>query len=245
MGTLTENLQQYDQLTRQLYQLRDRIRTQQRRSRIQERKVAEHDQDLLQLRQKLQAAQSEAGAAELELKSREESIQRLRAQLNTTKTNKEYSALLREINTFKADSGGIEETALRKMAEVDELKGQLADLQKVGEQEKTQLAKVQSEAQAKSHELENQLAQIQEKRRQAAAGLPGDIVAQFERLAEANDGDATASVAKVNPKRDEYICSGCNMGLTLETINALRSGREDVQTCGVCGRLLYLGDSAR
>jgi predicted nucleic acid-binding Zn-ribbon protein len=42
----------------------------------------------------------------------------------------------------------------------------------------------------------------------------------------------------MHPKRDEYLCSGCNMKVTLEVINALQT-RDELQTCKVCGRILY------
>jgi predicted nucleic acid-binding Zn-ribbon protein len=47
-----------------------------------------------------------------------------------------------------------------------------------------------------------------------------------------------ALVERVHPKRVEYVCSGCNMSVTLEIVNALQS-RDEVQTCQICSRILY------
>ncbi len=50
---------------------------------------------------------------ELELKSRDEQITKLRNTLNLARTNKEYSVILTELNTAKADDSKLESKFLR------------------------------------------------------------------------------------------------------------------------------------
>ena len=52
-----------------------------------------------------------------------------------------------------------------------------------------------------------------------------------------------AAVSRLRPKRDDYTCEGCNMGVTLEIVNSLQT-RDEIQLCGVCRRILYLETSA-
>lgn len=244
MGVFLDKLYHFHQLTYRLHLLRQQIQSQRRRAQLQERKIAEHARQIELLREQIRKAQADAASAELDLKARESSLERLRGQLNTAKTNKEYSTLLREINTFKADSTRVEENALQRMAAVDELKVKLADLQEQADSEQRRLNELQAQAKDREQALAGQVADVQEQRRAAAAELPPEVQAQVDRLAEAHDGEAMAPVVKAHPKREEYVCGGCNMSITLEQVSSL-SGRDDIQTCNCCGRLLYLGEAAQ
>ena len=55
------------------------------------------------------------------------------------------------------------------------------------------------------------------------------------------EASARLQAAFVNPKRDEFICGGCNMAVTLETVNSLRT-RDEVVQCNICGRILFFED---
>jgi uncharacterized protein len=244
MGSAIDKLFAYHQLTSRLYLLNGQVATQQRRARAQERKLAEQAGQIEQARETIKKAQAAAHEAELELKTRDAHLDKLRTQLNATKTNKEYSALLREINTYKADTVRVEEQALQKMSAVDELKKGLAKTQQEAEQEQRRAKELQGHAHAREQELARQVEDVTRQRAALASELPADMLAQIERLAAAHDGEAMAAILKQNPKREEYICGGCNMGVTLEQVNALQ-GRDEVQICNCCGRLLYLGESAQ
>jgi predicted nucleic acid-binding Zn-ribbon protein len=65
----------------------------------------------------------------------------------------------------------------------------------------------------------------------------------FHRVAERHEGEALAAVEVVNAKRNEYCCGGCNMSVTLQTVLAMRT-LDQLQTCGSCGRILYLSASS-
>ena len=53
--------------------------------------------------QEIKLTRIQADRLELDLKSRDEHIAKLRAALNMARTNKEYSAVLTDLNTSKAD----------------------------------------------------------------------------------------------------------------------------------------------
>lgn len=244
MPTQSEKLLEYHHLTSRLYSLNQQIESQRSRARAHERHLASLGTQIEQMRDQIRKAQAMAGEADLELKTRDANLEKLRTQLNQSKTNKEYTALLREISTFKADSGKVEENALRRMNDVDDLKKKLSGMEQQSAQERKRVEDLQSQAKGREAELAGQVAELVSRRDAAAVGLPADVLMQFNRIAEAHEGEAMAPIVKAHPKREEYICGGCNMGVTLEQVNSLRS-RDDVQICNCCGRLLYLDESAR
>ena len=73
-----------------------------------------------------------------------------------------------------------------------------------------------------------------------AAAAAGDEIAFRRLIAEHHDSEAMAQIVKPNDKREEFICSGCQMSIPLENVNALMNSSNEIQTCHVCGRILYL-----
>ena len=48
-----------------------------------------------------------------------------------------------------------------------------------------------------------------------------------------------AALQRIHPRRDDYVCSGCNITVSLEVVNALHS-RDEIQACKSCGRILFI-----
>jgi predicted nucleic acid-binding Zn-ribbon protein len=80
---------------------------------------------------------------------------------------------------------------------------------------------------------------LEAQREEAATGVPHHALVMFNRTAERHEGEALAPIMRLHPKRDEYACGGCNMKVTLETVNLLRS-RDELRTCSACGRILFM-----
>ena len=78
-------------------------------------------------------------------------------------------------------------------------------------------------------------------RTEAASAVPSSTLSIFDRVAERHDGEALARVIQPHPKRQEFMCDGCNMSVTLEQFVTLRAGT-DIQVCNSCGRVLFLDD---
>jgi predicted nucleic acid-binding Zn-ribbon protein len=81
---------------------------------IQENLIRSLQNALEAKKEEVQLTKVQFDRLELELKSRDVSIAKLRASLNSTKTNKEYAAVLTQLNTTKADNSKIEAQSLEK-----------------------------------------------------------------------------------------------------------------------------------
>ncbi|MCJ7543231.1 MAG: C4-type zinc ribbon domain-containing protein, partial [Phycisphaerae bacterium] len=182
--------------------------------------------------------------AALDLKTREEQVARLRMSLNAAKTNKEYAAVLTQINTLKADNAKLEEEALRILQDTDTIKAQADEVAKQSESEKARLAEVQRTSAEEVTRLTAMLEELKAKRNEAAHEVPAQALAVFNRIGGNYDGDAMAAIEIQGQKPPhEYICGGCYMSLTAEHVNALRT-KDEIRTCDNCGRILYLEPQA-
>lgn len=176
---------------------------------------------------------------ELELKTREESIAKLRIALNNARTNKDYSAVLTQINTKKADKSKLEDQILSLLAQIDADLAAQKEIEDNTEKERVKLAEIRQVFQAKHQEIQVEVDTLLEQRKESISHVPNKERALFERLAERYDGEVLAEISKLNGPRSDHTCGGCYMGVTLESVNALMS-HDEIITCPNCGRILIL-----
>ena len=177
---------------------------------------------------------------ELELKSRDEHIEKLRGHLNLARTNKEYSALLTELNTAKADDSKLETQVLELMKNVETDEAACGELKKQIEEQKDKLDVVRKETESKAGGFEKEVEEIQAEWDTAAKEIADKkSLAIFERVAETYDGEAMAEVEGMESNSGSFSCGGCFMGIPAEVVNIL-SGHDEIVRCSNCTRILYL-----
>ena len=121
----------------------------------------------------------------------------------------------------------------------DSSKKQEQELKDQSEKERQGLENTSKVAKSFKQDSQAELAELERQRSQAAAAVPGIALAIFERVAQHHEGEALATVVQSHPRRQEYICNGCNMNVTLEQYLALQT-RDEIQQCNTCGRVLVL-----
>lgn len=207
--------------------------------RLQERKVQDLTTRSKTTEDELKHQQAKAAELDLEVKSRDARIEQLRTQQQTAQTNREYQTFLVEINTQKVDKSKYEEDQLKIMETVEKLsadhKGLVASL----ETESAKLVTMKSEINTKVKELTAEVDSLRPSREEAAAKVPQKVRDIFDRLANKFEGEAMAPIEKPHPKREEYICSSCNIELTVDVYNRLHS-RDEPCMCPSGKHLLYI-----
>lgn len=171
---------------------------------------------------------------ELELTSKEEGVKKLESQLYTLKTNKEYQAMLQEIENAKADASIIEDKALELLEHIDKTKKDMEqEKQKLQAEEKIFMEQKKN-IEDRIKEIDDRLSQLEAQRKQALPEIEPKILAQYERILANRDGLAIVSVKNNS-------CQGCNMFMPPQMINLIRM-YEHVVTCEVCNRILYINE---
>lgn len=177
----------------------------------------------------------------LDVSSREDSIAKHRAALTKSKTNKEYAAVLTAMNTEKADSSKVEAEVLQLMEDIGKLKSEGARIEEEQVKAGAFLRDAEASLAAYDSKARAELESLQAQREAVARKFKPEVLFAFNRASQRHEGEALAHVEKVHPKRDEYVCSGCNVTITLDKVNALRV-REDVELCPQCARILFFAD---
>jgi len=240
MGNRLEALLRLQAIERQLAEVRQRLRIRKSGVVSQQRRLEQLQAEFEALHEKAMSRRRNGDMLDLGLKEKEEHVSRLRTALNSTKTNKEYAAILTQINTLKADSAKVEEEALKVMQEADEIAAEAQAVQEKIAQARKHLEEIEHISQEEITRLNGMMEELNAKRREAAKDVSPDDLAMFNRIAETYDGQAMAAI-EIHGKKPpyDYICGGCFMALNAEHANALRT-RDEIRTCDNCGRILYL-----
>ena len=239
MGETLESLRRLQDVELQLAAIRRKREAKTRRIASHQRKAKQADEKLEAHRRKAVERQVRLDALTLDVSAREEAINKHREALNKAKTNKEYGAILAAMNMEKADTAKIESQVLELMDEVQKVQDEAAEIESDKAKLADHVAAAERTLQEFDEESRDKLMELEAKREESAARIAPATLMSFTRVAERHEGEAMAPVNKLHPKREEYMCEGCNMKVTLEIVSSLQS-RDDIQLCNSCGRILYL-----
>jgi len=192
---------------------------------------AELDAALQGERARWDAAKAALDTSQKYRKQHEMAVQDLEAkrskykgQLMEVKTNKEYTAMLHEIEGVEREIRSREDQILQEMEQAETL---------VAEAKKEQDEKSKAEGRIldeRARTLQEELARVTATRDAVAQGVPQARLDLFRRVARLR-GDALAEA------RDER-CEACHVRLRPQMFMELKRNEEVVQ-CPSCGRVLY------
>ena len=238
--TIVEKMHDLIILEQKVGSISARLNAATNRLKAQQAKIERLTQQHVEMVDQVKHAQVRTSELEKQSNEIEERISRQREKMNTANNNKEYSALLIEINTLKDDRSKTEDEALVHMEQVDSLQDDLKELaSRVKEQTKlVELA--DAEVQACQAEVGQQFDELTRQRDAAAEELPGDMRTVFRRLTQLHGGEAVASVVEENRRTLEYSCGGCYLSIPVEAVSTLMSNPDTLVTCTNCGRMLII-----
>jgi len=184
-----------------------------------------------QAKDKLAANQKKRRELEGEVKALKEQAAKFRRQLNDVKTNKEYSALLKEIEDAQHKIDGIEEVILQEMIAADDIEKDIKSAQHRQAGEEGRLQADRKTILAEQKELEARRDVLLKEREGILPTIPPDQARLYLRILKKMAGVA------MSPVTDDF-CSICQMRVRPQMLNELLAMKEII-TCEACGRILY------
>ncbi|WP_088536881.1 zinc ribbon domain-containing protein [Geobacter sp. DSM 9736] len=199
---------------------------------VLERDVAEAQEAVDTRNAALLALEEEKRQLEESVSAESENIVRSEQRLKEIKTQKEYQAVSKEITSAKKLKVELEEQALQKISQIEEVRADLnSRMESIRELEQNVAAR-KSELQTQIDQLSGTVAEETGARDNAVKTLPSSIVKRYSLLREQRRGLAVVEA------REGY-CLGCNMNLPPQLYNSLYRGAELI-TCPHCQRILVL-----
>jgi predicted nucleic acid-binding Zn-ribbon protein len=182
-------------------------------------------------REKIESLEKTRRQKEGHLNTEQEKIKRAEGRMSEVKTNKEYQALLSEIDTIKESNSRIEEEILQVMDEIDELK---KDLSKREKDMGSTLEKIEGERkklQEKTAQGEKAWSERVERRELLSKQIESKMVKLYNTLKEKRQGVGVVSVKN-------ETCQGCFLNVPPQMFIEVQKNNALVR-CPHCNRILY------
>jgi predicted nucleic acid-binding Zn-ribbon protein len=185
-----------------------------------------------QAKVRLDAARKDQRAKEKDLEVVQGKRSKTEARLYEVKTNKEYSAVLIEIEDIKQEKARMEEEVLVLMEAQERLAGEIREAESRYKQREAEGRSQEATAREQLRAVETDLAAVRSERKELAGQLPASVLGDYDRILRARGGVALAPVAKPN------FCGACRMTITPQRLQELRA-QSSLIPCESCGRYLY------
>jgi predicted nucleic acid-binding Zn-ribbon protein len=242
---LIENLLALYSVDKQVRGLTSRVESAKIYLNVQERQLKEIELEKAENSQQRKQHQAHIATIETETGSIDDRVSRLREDLNKAVNEKQYSAVLAEINTLKEQRKAFEDEELTEMASVETLEESAKDIQARLEERQTVLTSAAAELKTRETEIAEQLAELEVQREAAASIIPDDALSTFDSIADDYEGESMAAIDVEDLKRREYSCSSCSLRISLDALTTLLGSSENIVACGSCDRILYLKEDTR
>jgi predicted nucleic acid-binding Zn-ribbon protein len=193
-------------------------------------RLAKENARLTAAREKLSGSQKSRRDQEARVQDLEVKRSKYKGQLTDVKTNKEYTAVLHEIEGVERDIRALEDQILAEMESGDllatELKTEERTFKGVEERHKAELKTLDERAVV----LEAEVQKLKAERDRVAATVSEDLLARFERVAKRRGSGVAAA-------RDG-TCQECHVKLRLQMYSELKRN-DEITECPACNRILY------
>lgn len=197
----------------------------------------EREGKFLLAKQEFEQLQKEKREKEREIEEARDKVEKAKSKLMSIKTNKEYFAMLKEIEGTKRGNAAREEELLAILVRYEETEKRLAELSTEVEELGGRYRERMVDVEARMAKFDKDISQLKAKKTEVAAGLDKGLARRFEMIFERRDGIA------IVPARNQS-CTGCHMNISPQLFNLLQ--REDgIHSCPTCNRIIYFeGDPA-
>ena len=242
---LMDDLLKLNDVDREMRQLQGQLNTATRYFNTQQQKVDELEQRTKELKTRCKQHQASAGNFEIEVQAINDRMDKLREELNSAVTNKQYTALLAELNTIKLQRSEVEDQILKEMNAIEEANSGIAVLNEQATERTTVRDRAKDQLDTRNDQLKSGIDDLKTRRAEAAEGIDPKAISVFDQVADMYEGEAISEVAELNRRHREYACGECNIQVPFEQVSLLLSGSNSLVRCPACFRILSIHEDLR
>ena len=199
-------------------------------------KLAAASSVLAEARQRLAGNQTARREIEKDLAMLQSRLSKFKGQLMEVKTNKEYTAILKEIQVAQDDILKHEDQMLVRMLEADDLSAAVKAAERAMAADQAAVAEERAAIEAETARLAAELEQVERERPAVASQIPAPLIDTYDTLVRGRRGLALAEARG-------GLCTACHVRLRPQKYNEIRSGVTIIQ-CDSCQRILHFPPSA-
>jgi len=200
--------------------------------------IASSEKELEGKKGKLNALQGEIDTlkkqrSQLEQDARSEAdhMAKTKTKLPTVKTNKEYTAILSEIDAIKVKITEIEDKELEVMEQLEGREEEIPGLQAEFKGEEEQFNQYRKKKEEEQARVRKELGEAEQKRAGLAQTIDPQYVSLYDRVRQSRENLAVVAIKG-------ETCQGCYQNLQPQVALEVRIG-EKLHRCQSCDRFLY------
>ncbi len=173
---------------------------------------------------------------ELEIATKEAELQKFQQQMMSIKTNKEYDALVAEIDSVKEIISNKETELLETIDRVTTLEKEIVEFEEKSAQTNDDNNRQLEILQEKIDSIGDKVSEKESQRKDITAQIPRSTLSTYERVRKGKGGTAVVVVKK-------RACGACYKALTPRRVQEIKKG-DRIHTCENCGCLLFWDEAA-
>ncbi len=245
MTRLVDSMSQLQQALDQLAAAEDTLENLPPEMRELHQRHSEGKSTIDEVRQRIEAANLANRQAEAESSDWQAKLAHFQEQIGAVKTQREYGAILSEIDQATEHKDAAESTALVALEEIESAEKELEELQTAFaaldeeyQQAEAQWQQDRSGVEARRDQLTQEVAELRSQ-------LPPPVLTRFQRILEHTDGHAMSPVVPINrgTAASLWACSNCSYRVRPQVVVEIRSHGKVAQ-CEGCRRFLYVDESS-
>lgn len=194
-------------------------------------KIKEEEERFLAKKSRLESLQKEKREQEGNLQMLNTRLEKYKNQIMSVKTNKEYTAMLHEIELCTKEVESVEEDVIVKMYEMDSLENEIKSEEENFIKTKKMLEDKKKNTEQELKDAEKETESLKIKKEELKQSLPEDLLQEFFKIFSIREGLAVA-IAK------DGICQSCKLRIRPQVYIELKSNNQ-VVSCENCDRFLY------
>jgi uncharacterized protein len=171
-------------------------------------------------------------ALETDFEASQERVKKRRTQLDSVKTNKDYQALLKEIEEVKEAGSRIEDDMLQCLDDIEEAESVFAAAQKVYSDKKKITDGKKREMDVTASEMREKMVQLKDRVQALAEKLDPKLKKKYYNIKSKSGGVAIVSV-------NDAVCKGCHLNIPPQLYNELHK-EDEIRVCPHCYRMIYV-----
>jgi predicted nucleic acid-binding Zn-ribbon protein len=227
----TAVLRTLHRIHRQLSDLKERLDRGPKQIVANEANVRHREELLAQVKTEAKSLRVAVDQKQLQLKSSEDKVKDLRRKLNAASNNREYQALLEQIDADEMANSVLADEILEALEKIDAFQANLREADAASAAARQKAEQIGGEVAQQKPSLTSDIARLEAELRESEATLPDEVRQVYRRIVRGKGEDALAMV-------ENQCCGGCNQQIQLNMLNQIMLGQPVF--CKTCGRLLYL-----
>ena len=195
------------------------------------REMDDSHKKLEETRQQLEESRVKQKELELDISTREASLQKFQQQMMSIKTNKEYDALVAEIDSLKEKISQSETELLETIDLVGNLEKEVKELEVKSSETQENNTQQLSILKQKVDSIGDTMSMKEQERQGIISNIPKPILSVYERVRRGKGGQAVVVVKK-------RACGACFKALTPHKVQEVKRA-DKIYTCDSCGAIIY------